>query len=1168
MEEGDDPEYDIVLFQSNLIMKEHFDIFVAESSTSAILDCGASATVSGLDWFKNYLDGLSNEKQSQVTYSESNAFFKFGSGEKFKSMYKVCFPATIGSNEVFIESDIVSNNIPLLLSLKSMKKAGTEINYVTDTVKMFGEEQRVNFTQSGHYTIPLNNSRMVMESVEKNPNTKVVLYNNASMDKKKMAVKLHAQFGHPPKSRLVKLLERAGYGNDKELLDQVTLVYKSCSICQQYQKPTPRPCVSLPHADQFNETVAMDLKSFNGHIILHLIDHLTRYSAAWVCKSKAPKEIVSGIMRCWVSIFGVPRKFLTDNGGEFANELFIEMAEQFGIRVMTTAAESPWSNGLVERHNATLAEILYKITAENESIDIETAVAWAINAKNALTNVSGFSPSQLALGCNPQIPNVFSCKPPAFETSSQDIVKKNLLAISATRKAFIQAESSERIKRALKRNIRPNAHAKFFTGDIVFYKRNDSRKWKGPGRVIGSESSNILIKHGSYYVRVHASRVMLDINAQHKSDDVENPKSPAEEQHEMKSNDEENVAIKDFSDTESYSSQEKPVEPEETEDSSFEEKFEECQSEEVQNEYEKQSRKDETKKSTCTKMKKGMRIEFEKADGDVKLGTVLKRSGKATGKYRNYWYIQNENTGQTEEYDIINDWNRWRELQEPGLDQEIFICEDEAQQEKLNRIFEAKRQEVQKWMEEKVMEEVDDIGQRFVSTTWVITDKKVGPDVFVKARLVARGYEDESSVRSDSPTCQKDSIRLLLVLAVSRGWNIHCLDIKAAFLQGKDIERELYVLPPKEFKKPNLLWRLRKVVYGLNDASRSWYLKVVQVLESLNMRTSSFDKAVFVPKDCSTIGVIIVHVDDIMYFGNDDFINTMINPFKTAFKISKEESKAFRYLGINLIQESDYIQLDQNSYLESVKSELLDKEYLKEKDREACASEVKVFKQGVGQLGWMATISKPEASYMYCQLSTIQSNPLIRDFVKYRKVINELKNNPSCIIIRPLNLENLFVNAYSDASFASLEGGASQLGYFVFLSDDHNNVALISWSSKKAKRVCRSALTAETLAASEALDCAFVTRKMMEDVLQRKLPPVQLSVDSKSLYDTVRTSNVVADKRLMIDVSAMREMLDREEMKMKWVDTNHQLADVLTKAGSNKDKLLDVLSSGFISDLN
>ena len=78
-----------------------------------------------------------------------------------------------------------------------------------------------------------------------------------------------------------------------------------------------------------------------------------------------------------VKILQVIRKFLVDNGGEFANAKFLEMAESMNIKVMMTAAFSPWSNGLVERHNATLASILHKVLAEQD-INMETALCWDI----------------------------------------------------------------------------------------------------------------------------------------------------------------------------------------------------------------------------------------------------------------------------------------------------------------------------------------------------------------------------------------------------------------------------------------------------------------------------------------------------------------------------------------------------------------------------------------------------------------------------------------------------------------------------------------------------------------------------------------------------------------------------------------------------------------------
>ena len=67
------------------------------------------------------------------------------------------------------------------------------------------------------------------------------------------------------------------------------------------------------------------------------------------------------IFKIWVPVYDAPEKFLTDNGGEFANSKFIEMAGFLNVTVKSTAGESSWSNGLIERHNLALAEMLDKV---------------------------------------------------------------------------------------------------------------------------------------------------------------------------------------------------------------------------------------------------------------------------------------------------------------------------------------------------------------------------------------------------------------------------------------------------------------------------------------------------------------------------------------------------------------------------------------------------------------------------------------------------------------------------------------------------------------------------------------------------------------------------------------------------------------------------------------
>ena len=71
----------------------------------------------------------------------------------------------------------------------------------------------------------------------------------------------------------------------------------------------------------------MDLKFYNGNMLLDLVDHATRLSSSKVTKSKEPKEIIDNIFKICIHIYRAPEEFLTDNGGEFSNSQFLEMCE-------------------------------------------------------------------------------------------------------------------------------------------------------------------------------------------------------------------------------------------------------------------------------------------------------------------------------------------------------------------------------------------------------------------------------------------------------------------------------------------------------------------------------------------------------------------------------------------------------------------------------------------------------------------------------------------------------------------------------------------------------------------------------------------------------------------------------------------------------------------------
>ena len=160
-------------------------------------------------------------------------------------------------------------------------------------------------------------------------------------------------------------------------------------------------------------------------------------------------------------------------------------------------------NDVCECHNAAIKESVRK-TMKETNFKLETAVVWAVSAKNSLSGHQGYSPNMLVFGRNPNYPNVLTSELPALETQvSRVTVENNLEAMNSAREAFIQSECSEKIKRALKHTVRSCNDAVFDNGDKVYYKRNNNSKWKGPGYAIGQENKNVLMKHGGKLRRVH-----------------------------------------------------------------------------------------------------------------------------------------------------------------------------------------------------------------------------------------------------------------------------------------------------------------------------------------------------------------------------------------------------------------------------------------------------------------------------------------------------------------------------------------------------------------------------------------------------------------------------------------------------------------------------------------
>ena len=92
---------------------------------------------------------------------------------------------------------------------------------------------------------------------------------------------------------------------------------------------------------------------------------------------------------------------------------------------------------------------------DNPRIGVKVALAWAVNAKNCLQNLSGFSPYQLVFGKSPDLPKVLSDEPPALESRiGIEMFAKYLKALHTARRDFIRSEACECVRRELRHKIR------------------------------------------------------------------------------------------------------------------------------------------------------------------------------------------------------------------------------------------------------------------------------------------------------------------------------------------------------------------------------------------------------------------------------------------------------------------------------------------------------------------------------------------------------------------------------------------------------------------------------------------------------------------------------------------------------------------------------------------
>ena len=154
---------------------------------------------------------------------------------------------------------------------------------------------------------------------------------------------------------------------------------------------------------------------------------------------------------------------------------------------------------------------------------------------------------------------------------------------------------------------------------------------------------------------------------------------------------------------------------------------------------------------------------------------------------------------------------------------------------------------------------------------------------------------------------------------------------------------------------------------------------------------------------------------------------------------------------------------------------------------------------------------------------------------------------------------------YSDASHANLSDGVSSMGaHIVFLVGTGNRCCPLSWTANKIKRVVRSTIAAEALSLLEGIEDAIFLRTLIEELFQFSSGtiPVDAVVDNKSVVEAIYSTRMVEDKRLRIDISAIKQFTESDVRSIQWCPGTMQLANSLAKRGAQTKQILDTFQSG------
>jgi hypothetical protein len=210
-------------------------------------------------------------------------------------------------------------------------------------------------------------------------------------------------------------------------------------------------------------------------------------------------------------------------------------------------------------------------------------------------------------------------------------------------------------------------------------------------------------------------------------------------------------------------------------------------------------------------------------------------------------------------------------------------------------------------------------GRKLVRCIWVYRIKSIadGQISRYKAGLVTKGFHKVHGIDHDETfalVVKMDSIQLALAIAASKGWEVHQMDVKNAFLHD-DLSKEIYMEQPQGFMQDSsLVCQLKNSLYGLKQALRAWYAKINSYLLSQKfVRCKSYPN-VYILKTADSLLLLVVYVDDLLITVCSTSVIATVKRILHDMFLMMDTGLLHFFLGLEISQDASGIKLSQAKY--------------------------------------------------------------------------------------------------------------------------------------------------------------------------------------------------------------------------------------------------------------